>query len=354
MRWLLGAAVAACACGGQTTDVGDAGDASADVAKDGGIPNKPPPPDSGTPTTVTGTYAIDTLFLGEAPRDGGAPSNTAWKAYGYNIDGLVTAKSDTNVCKLVQGAPLVEQVDGYNGIDNAWGSTLLPILQTVLSLPTPSMTESGYIDSGVWTAQLQITGLSDDPTQTAPGLGAQIFTSGQYDNGTPAFDATTDWPVLSTSVVDGATIASGSTMKFNGSYITNGTFITGTAPDPLVLSFNFGGVPIELHLHDAIITFDHSAPTDLTNGTIAGVLDAQDLVTTLEGVAGQLSTSLCGSAFDGVAQQILQASDIMNDGTNGPGQTCNGISIGIGFDAKRVANPTKVVPPPAPPPNPCP
>jgi len=42
------------------------------------------------------------------------------------------------------------------------------------------------------------------------------------------------------------------------------------------------------------------------------------------------------------------------DGTNVPGQTCNGISVGIGFDAKRIANPTKVVAPPPPPPNPCP
>ncbi len=357
MRWLAGVALTLPftfgACGGTTTDLPDGGDASVDVKAEGGIPTKPPPPDSGTPTTVTATYALQTIFLGEAPRDGGAPSTTAWKDFGFNIDGLQTIKSSTNVCTLQPGAPTVNQVDGTNGIDNSFGETLLPIFQTVLSLPTPSMTETQAIDSGTWTVQLQITGLSDDAKQTAPNIVAQIFTSGAYDNGTPAFDTSTDWPVLSTSVVDGKTIASGSTMVFKDAFITNGTFITQTAPDPLVLSLNFNGVPVELRLHASTITFDHSAPTDLTNGTIAGVLDTQEFVNTLQSVAGQFSTSLCGTAFAGIAQQIEQASDIMNDGTNAQGATCNGISVGIGFNAKQIANPTKVVQPPTPPPNPC-
>jgi hypothetical protein len=258
------------------------------------------------------------------------------------------------VCTLEPGAPTANQVDGYNGVDNAWGETLLPIFQAALSEPTPSVLETQAIDTGTWTVQLQVTGLSDDPKQTAPGLVAQIFTSAAYDNGTPAFDTSTDWPVLSTSVADGANVSSGSTMVFKDAFVTGGTFITQTAPDPLILSLNFNGVPVELRLHASTITFEHSSPAVLTNGTIAGVLDTQEIIATLKSVAGQFSTSLCGSAFDGIAQQIDQASDIMSDGTNGPGATCNGISVGIGFDAKLVANPTKVVPPPAPPPNPCP
>lgn len=358
-RFLLGVA-ALCfsvswACGGTTTDQQDGG------PKDGGggdvVTNpdggKPPPPDSGTPTTAVNTYALHVLYLGESDRGSSTPSTTAWKAYGMNIDGLQTVKADTNVCTLQNGAPKTNQVDGNNGIDNAWGETILPILQSALSQPTPSQTETSDIQAGVWTVQLQITGLSDDPKQTAPGIAVQIFTSGQYDNGTPAFDSTTDWPALSTSVKDGQNISSGSTMIFGDAFVENGQVVTQTAPDPLVLSLAFNGVPVEFHLHDATIIFQHSSPTDVTNGTIAGVLDTEEFIATLKGVAGQFSTALCGAAFDGIAQQIRQASDIMKDGTNVAGQTCNGISVGIGFDAKRIANPTKVVAPPPPPPDPC-
>jgi hypothetical protein len=353
---LVGAAALCVACGGTTTEQQDGGPNDGGGNKDA-VTNtdsgKPPPPDSGTPTTTTATYALHVVYLGESDRNSSTPSTTAWKNYGLNLDGLSTVKADTNVCTLQNGAPKTNQVDGTNGIDNAFGETILPIFQAALSQQTPSVTETAAVQQGTWTVQLTITGLSDDPAQTAPGIVAQVYTSAQYDNGTPAFDSTTDWPVLTTSVKDGSTIASGSTMVFKDAFIENGAFVTQSGPDPLVLSLSFNGVPVELHLHDATIMFNHTSPTDLTNGTIAGVLDTEEFVTTLQSVAGQFSTSLCGAAFDGIAQQIRQASDIMNNGTNASGQTCNGISVGIGFDAKRIANPTKVVPPPPPPPNPC-
>lgn len=358
MRWLAGVALTLPftfgACGGTTTDIADGGDASSPT-KDAGsdVVGQPPPPvDGGPATTTTTTYALQTIFLGETDRNGNA-SSTAWKAYGFNLDGLVTAKTSTDVCTLQPGSPTANQVDGNNGIDNSWGETLLPLIQTATGQPNPSQTETGYIDTGTWTVQLVITGLSTDPKQTATGLVASIFTSGQYDNGTPAFDSTTDWPVLSTSVVDGQNVSSGSTMVFPSAYVNGGTFVSGKGPDPLILSLNFNGVPVELHIHDAIITFDHTAAASLTNGTIAGVLDTQEFVATMKSVAGQFSTALCGTAFDGIAQQIEQASDILSNGTNAPGTPCTGISVAMGFNATAIANPTKVAQPPPPPPNPC-
>ena len=81
----------------------------------------------------------------------------------------------------------------------------------------------------------------------------------------------------------------------------------------------------------------------------------------MQSVAGHISTSLCsGSAFQSIASQILQASDILIDPqshavSNVAGQNCNGISIGLGFDAKEIAAPTAAdieAPQPAAP-NPC-
>lgn len=318
-----------------------------------------PPAPSG-PKTVAGnkeTFAIQTLLLGEADRSGGAPSNIAWKAYGYNLDSKVTTKDSVDVCTLKTGAPKGNQADGNNGIDNAFGSVILPIVETAASLPTPSTTISTAIDSGSFTIQLQITGMDGTATQTNTGLSGQLFASGAYDNGKPNFDNSTDWPVNPALLKDGATIGSGSTISFDSAYITNGTFVSGdlsTGGVTVTVSLVFQGVALALSVKHAVITFDRSGPNDATNGTIAGVINTEELITGLQSVAGRISPSLCGSAFNGIADQIRQASDILSDGTNVAGQACDGISIGLGFVGKKVMNPTKVASTDAAvPPDPC-
>jgi hypothetical protein len=41
---------------------------------------------------------------------------------------------------------------------------------------------------------------------------------------------------------------------------------------------------------------------------------------------------------------MRSASDILHDGTNVAGQPCDGISIGLAFDADGIAQPDKVTP----------
>jgi len=47
--------------------------------------------------------------------------------------------------------------------------------------------------------------------------------------------------------------------------------------------------------------------------------------------------------FDGIADEIRRAQDIVHDGTNRSGVWCDGMSIGLAFHATRVANPTENV-----------
>jgi hypothetical protein len=374
----------ALACGQTSPDGGDAGDggggsdvtndvfkadvvakdAPADVKSDvvvnfdagppppiGGKP--PPPPDAGTPTTNTYTFAINTIYLGDVQRASVTPSATAWKDFGYDVDGLQTTNVSTNVCTLYSGAPMSVQSDGTNGIDNSWGANILPIIQTATSIPTPSVDETMSIDQGAFTLQIQVTGLSDDPQQNALGVTSQLFVSGAYGNGSPAFDGTTDWPVLSTSVQDGTTIASGSTVQFSSSYVSGGTFVSGTTGASIPLSFSANGLTLPITIHDGVITFTHPAHAYAAYGVISGVIYTQEFVDALQALAGSISTSLCGSAFDGIAQQIEQAQDILQNGTNAANVSCSAISIGVGFEAVLVHDPTKVVTAPPPPPNPC-
>ena len=47
---------------------------------------------------------------------------------------------------------------------------------------------------------------------------------------------------------------------------------------------------------------------------------------------------------EGIKASIRQASDMMADGTQNPAVQCTGISVGLGFTAQEVGNPTKVTP----------
>jgi hypothetical protein len=337
-------------------------------------PNPPPvgqpPPAPTTMTTAPSskieTFAVQTLFLGETDRTGSTGTPNPWKTYGYNLDGLVTTETSTNVCTLAANAPTLNQVDGNSGIDNAFGSIILPIIENTGSPLTPSAEISQEIDKGEFTILIQVTGLDDTPAQSSTGLAGQVFGGGAYPGGMPAFTSATDWPVAPQLLNDyqngmcppsGCVVSSGSQVQFPAGYMTGGTFVSGNLEAggvTLALTLDFEGVTMTLPLNHAVISFDHTTPTTATNGTIAGVIDTMQLINGLKSAAGRISTSLCGPAFDGLAQQIMQASDILADGSNMAGVPCTGISFGIGFTAVLVANPDMVASVPAVvPPDPC-
>ena len=77
--------------------------------------------------------------------------------------------------------------------------------------------------------------------------------------------------------------------------------------------------------------------TAATQGQISGVIDTDEFNATLADVVGAFDPSLCtGAVLLAIQNQIRQASDIMVDGSQNPAATCNGISIGIGFEASAV------------------
>ena len=313
------------------------------VATSDTLPGQPPSARPGPPpTTNVDTFAVHEFFLGETYRDL-TLSPSAWKTYGYNLDGKLTTATSTDVCTPNPNA-YDSELDGDDGIDNAFGHVFVPVIAgTGADVPTLSVTATQAIQAGDWTLQIQVAGLSDDPAQTSEGLVARVFSSGAYSPGNmPAFDESTSWPVLSSSLNDGQSIASGAAATFPDAYVVGGTFVSGPSPADLPLRLVFQGTPLDLVLHDPIVTFVHASRADAIDGTIAGVLDVQELLVALYAQASHISTSLCGSGFDGIARQIEAAADILVDGTNAPGVACTGISVGFGFKAKRIANPTAV------------
>jgi hypothetical protein len=328
--------------------ISNQGCSSDDTPSGGGAKvGQPPAPPSGAAASDTPArnFALFSIGLGEADRSGATNPN-AWKKYGYNLDGVVTSKSSTDVCKLAPGASSATQEDGDDGIDNSFGKNILPILQNFASTPSKTINES--LQDGSFTIMLEIKGLTDDPKQTNIGLGGRLLVGANFKgpdgkNAKPTFTAADDWPYRAEPIV-----------PINGAYITNGTFVNGSGGAVVKLALVLQGVSLDLTINRAIITFDHTAPSEITNGTIAGVVSTKELEDGITKVAGRISPSLCqGGTLDSILNTIRQASDINGDGTNKAGASCDAISIGLAFTGKQIGAPNKVAEPDPPSPDPC-
>ena len=349
-----GPATVGCSSSSSGGSGGGGGDTCANASNKCQLP--PAAPTSGSPASGSHNYAIRKLYLGGDNRQGVAGAS-AWKDFGYNLDNLVTAQTSTDVCTLEPGAARSTQVDGKGGVDNSFGENIWPIVQTTAGT-NAEQTINTAIEDGHFTVMSYVTGFDNTVSSTAnaTGLTGALLAGGNYatanDGGAPSWDTNTHWPILPT-LITGCTPTAGcprtrtrspnATVKFPAAYQANGTFVNGS-PAALSLTLSIQGQSLTINVDSAIITFQ---PTTggVTDGTIAGTIVADDLVNQLQSVAGSISSSLCsGSAFNSIAQQIKQASDIVIDGSgnvsNTAGATCNGISIGIGFDATEIAAPT--------------
>jgi hypothetical protein len=299
------------------------------------VPGEPPP----KPTHVvaasseTITYAIDAIMMSDVGN------------YGYNLDRLTTTKDSSDVCTLLTGSPRTNQVDGPNGVDNSWSQIVVPIIESLTSRDSPSADATSAISSGMTTLELVVTGLPPDTRASAVGLSARTLVGAKQSHA--QFDVLTAWPVTSSPAAE-----------FSDSYVNQGTFVSGASASPVILDLPITILDIttviELRVHSAIVTFDRDG-ADAVHGTIAGVIDPVELVDAALPFAQTLFAGLCSNPGDyvGFEEQIRQAGDIALDGTNTSGVLCGGISFGIGFTAKRVANPTAISSSVAAPPTGC-
>jgi hypothetical protein len=327
----------------------------------------PPPPAGGAPTAASHNYAFHTLYVGDTDRTG-ITSASAWKGYGYNLDDKVTTKLSTDVCTLAAGAAKTTQADGNGGIDNSFGENILPILVTVSGSDFAAKINTS-IQEGQSTLMTYVTGFDDSAgnSTSASGLGG-VFLYGGMVPGVPTWNTTTHWPILPTAI-NGCTPTAGcpagtdpvknAQIRFPTAYQAAGTFVSGALMD-VDLSFGSASL-INVPIRSAVISFSPKAPGAVTDGTVAGVMVTSEYIAALQAEAGRISTSLCsGSAFQSIAQQIEQASDIVYDPNSGvvsneAGTSCNAISIGLGFEATEIAAPTAadITAPQVPAPDPC-
>lgn len=325
-------AFSAAGCGGgvetPSTGAGGHDDAGAPPSVHAEPPKEPAAkePDG----TGDATFAISKLYLGDVGRDGSMAS--AWKKFGYDLDGKVSTLSSTDLCKPRNNAsPKSVYPDGDDGIDNAFGKSILPIILGTAA-DTPQNVNAAIV-KGEFTIMLSVeklgTGTEYNPLLTRLYGGATL-------DPPPLFDGTDRWPVRP-ELLSAPPDLKSAKVQFAKSYLVKNTWVSGTKGN-VNLDLSISGFSLSLNIASAVITMELDAEhKTVKNGTIAGVLETEVLATELKKVAGAFSPTLCdGATIDGIISQLEQASDILKDGTQDPTKTCDGISIGLGFDAALV------------------
>lgn len=309
LAWV--AAFAACGCDNEVTPLtGGSG---------GGATTSTTAASTGTSIGTPGdgaTIAITELRLG-------TESVTAWQKLGVDIDGVDSAAENlAEHCKPNQNASAKNVFpDAPGGIDNSFGKNLLPVFKSISGSTDFEVAANGPIKMGRSTLLLDLTDLGTGATQapvTLRGLSGTNHTANQWDIAPESLSGAT--PDTTKMTFPAATLT-GNTLAAGGGTLLLNVGVSGT----LAMHLTLRAATVR-----AALSADHAS---ISNGILAGVLDTEEFAAEFKRVMGAFSPDLCeGQAVESVLNQIRQASDIRNDGTNGAAGTCNGISIGIGFD----------------------
>lgn len=344
------AAFALAACGNAQDGSGGSGGTGA-TGGAGGAGNTPegpgiqPPgknPDAGPPTGVDNpVLAIRKLYLGDTDRKG-VTSSTAWEEFGYDLDGKISTKDSKDLCQPAEGVSAsVVYEDGEDGRDNSFGKNILTIITGLASDASTQINNS--IEGGSFTIMLSLDELGADAE--ANGIHSKLYGGSKLVDMAgmeiaPAWDGTDEWPVIY-ELLEGGDITKPK-VEFPDSYVVKDpasgarTWVSGDFGD-VTLNLSISDFTLSLNIRHAVISMELADDNaTATNGTIAGILDTEQLITELGKVSGQFDICPGDSTFESIAQQIRQASDIGKDGAQDPKAVCDGISIGLGFEMQKV------------------
>ena len=308
---------------GGVSGLGGQGGAGTGGAGTGGMP--------GCQKASEAVLAVDHLFVGDTDTDLVA-SSIAWKQFGLNLDGKVSTKDSADLCVPVAGASKASVYpDGDNGIDNAFGKLVLPIMLGLNGQFASQVNTS--IEQGMFSILVALEGLKPGNDQ-AP-IVARVY-SGSSLEVPPLFDGTDCWPVTAESLTDPKDAGS-ARVVFSQSAIANSTW---TSSGEATLDLTVPSFPDDIHLrlHHARMSMnlvtDHQSAIA---GQVGGVLDTEEFITEVTRLVGIFDPTMCGSnTLENILTQIRRASDLLKDGTQNPASTCDGISIGLGFTMARV------------------
>jgi hypothetical protein len=258
----------------------------------------------------------------------GTETPSGWKQVGMNIDGLESDGMSTDVCQPYEGGVAsVVHPDGDDGIDNAFGKSLLPLINTV----SPNFDDrvKQYLVEGRFNTMVKMYCLQPSGDQE---LLSKVF--GGTDLGSlPLYDGNDVWPVAPEILSDPMDPES-TTLIFENSNIVDNHFDSGPNEDfilsiPAEIKGEVG--QLKLSLHAARVTMELAEDRKSATGVLAGVLNTEEVVEQAKRIA-YLADICEDESYEPSLMSIRRMSDIMDDGTQDPTATCNGISFGLEFE----------------------
>ncbi len=271
-----------------------------------------------------------------------------WQDIGFNLDGLCTGSPEfAHECETVSGGR--PQPDGNDGIDNAFGAALYPIVEAALPGLEATAREAQLLGIGFpvlrlrdWNgtpndAQIDVT--ITQAVVAVPGDGENIpeiqivdFRA-QLLDGSPAPPPNWDgndyvWVREDTFVagnVDDALVHD------DRAYVANGVLVM-TLPERVEILFATADAGVTVRLTDALATAVITE-TGLDNVLVGGRWSRVDLLRTAESV-GLCRGSLQYNALESTLEGLM---DVRSDPrTGGEGVPCDALSTGVRFTGFRV------------------
>lgn len=305
---------------------------------------------SGDAESVSGAvFAVSYVYLDEN-RDRQKDPN-AWRTLGHDVDGQSTDSTSSNHCTPAAGADVAAvKSDGDAGIDNAFVKILGPVISGL---------SSGWVDSwnrslakGSGTILIRIPGLD---TAAAGALPAQGYSS---------VKACTDWPLPPDAgsdagvpdagageagtearrvvALDRTSVCEGDVERplwsAPAATLSGDRWASGVVPEAFI-AIPLSDAALVVRLRQVRIELTLSADREsATLGVLSGVVDVEELIAQLVRIKGALTQLACTipSLIDGYVETVRRAADILPDGTQDPSRPCTGLTLGLGFDARRV------------------
>jgi len=302
------------------------------------IGRRPPPrPDAVVTSGGRRWFVVSRLWLGQSEPHTGIINAGAWRDIGFDLDG---ASPNEPACRRGDRRTVG---DGFDGIDNAFGSAVIPNLDSLVnsgafwwgSPVEPSEARfNTAIGSGKGTLVLRID--TTDAADNAKVAGA-AFIAAESKSTPPA-----SWFILKSSLVDGATIEQPKE-AFPAGYVRRGRWVSGEFPaSRATLTLPLGDM--RLRLTNATIMFDLATGRGVIAGAARAVDLEKELITFFDGWS-------CDPALTETVRGLLAPpADLVLDAANmrDPSRVCDGTSVAIAFDATEFTPPSTALDDPSP------
>lgn len=369
---VLGAAaplgVMACASILGYGDLGERHDAGSDGAVDDVVaqpetqaevdPLDAGPPDYLPPTRPPGAavasgkgkklwFEVKHFYLGSQDHTG-ANNKDGWREWGYDLDhvctGVKESRENIGTCRRAEGANQDDLIDGDGCRDNNFGAKIIPLV--LLSNPVFEETTNAGLLKGSSTWVFELEDVDDGPDDPyAPG---RLYRAAPFADPAArlALDGTDVRKVTADSVI-GRSLDRAIT-SFALGYIRGNVWVSGD-PRAFDVQVPIGDFSVTMPLSSGILTMLLSADhAKATAGIAAGALASDKFEVLLRPVAERAGFCPGSTLYNSFLRTVAKFPDVVIDAPflQDTTVTCNGISIGVGFDFAPIQPVTEVVDPP--------